>query len=59
MDVETFREALESGQIHLECQHCGALHWVNVVDNQPHLMRAGEIHHEECPICSEIHEMVS
>ena len=58
MNVDDFRRQLESGTIHLECQICGALHWVNVGDGQPHLMRAGEIHHDECPVCTEIHELV-
>ena len=58
MNRKQFQRALESGEIHLECQVCGAMHWVNVVSGQPHLMRAGEIHHDDCPVCSEIHEMV-
>lgn len=50
------------GKADLECTHCGALLWilrVERVPGQPLLMRAGEIHHDDCPICSEIHEMMA
>ena len=59
MRFEEFSWRLENGEIPLECTLCGALHWVAYAAGQPHLMRAGETPHEDCPICLEIHELVS
>ncbi len=59
MDKKQFEKGLKEGDIHLECQLCGALMWIAHADGQLHLMRQAVIPHPDCPICDEIHEMIS
>lgn len=59
MDERTFREAMMNGEMRLECTFCGAIMWLAHAGDQLHLMREGTMHHRNCPICHEIHEMIS
>lgn len=55
MDYKSFREAFLKNEFELTCSFCGAVFWVE----DDLLKRVGEMPHERCPICSEIHEMMS
>ena len=58
MNEEEFRKALDNQEITLGCTFCGADLWVETRNGAPHLMRLAEVPIENCPICTEIHEMI-
>ena len=58
MTPEELQRALEGQEIMLGCTFCGADLWIEYKNGQPHLMRLAETPIENCPICTEIHELI-
>ncbi len=55
MDYKDFRKGFMNNEFELSCSFCGAVFWVE----DGLLKRVGEMRQDRCPICSEIHEMMS
>ncbi len=57
-DAKEFQKMLEEKEIALGCVFCDASMWVEIIEGKPHLMRLGEVPVNQCPVCTEIHEMI-